>query len=58
MTRKDYIAIADAIRTSAEDAETVEMFKSIITARIARVFMADNSRFDDARFRKAVYHNA
>jgi len=56
MTRKDYVAIAEAL-SSAKSPEDVDVFtptceemRQDIIGRISRVFQADNPRFDHDRF--------
>ena len=57
MTRKDYIAIAGAIRKSAERVAEHEMEYPLceVVNRICEVLHNDNPRFDAAKFRKACY---
>ena len=56
MTRKDYRAVADMLRTLNKDTNysgTVAL--AGVVDRIARVFESDNARFNRARFFAAVY---
>jgi len=54
MTRKDYVAIAAAIKNAPwSDGMTEEFIESAIANAIADVFEQDNARFDRARFLKA-----
>ena len=48
MTRKDYIAIADAL------ASVEFSHKSAVVYALCRVFRDDNPRFDANRFKEAV----
>lgn len=54
MTRKDYIAIAAAIKgpnpAPAAISETWNLCRDLIADRIADVLARDNSRFDRAKF--------
>ena len=52
MTRKDYVAIAAAIKT-ADRYDDGEQIAAAIVQNIAGVMAADNPRFDRARFLKA-----
>ena len=57
MTRKDYIAIAGAIRKSAEQVAEHEMEYPIceVVNRLCEVLRYDNPRFNADKFRKACY---
>ena len=57
MTRKDYRAIAGAIRKSAEQVAEHEMEYPIceVVNRLCEVLRYDNPRFDADRFRGACY---
>lgn len=48
MSRKDYVAIADAIANANRGEHTVT--REEVACRIASVFAADNPRFDRGRF--------
>jgi hypothetical protein len=57
MTKKDYIAIADAIREARKDATTAQPDSAsvsygidLVQREIVRVLRADNPRFDADRF--------
>jgi hypothetical protein len=53
MSRKDYVAIAAAIRTTKEDSAHILGSHSVlksVTARIANTLADDNPRFDMDRF--------
>ena len=52
MTRKDYVAIAEAI-AKADRYDDGEMIAADIIERIADCMIRDNPRFDRARFLKA-----
>lgn len=54
MTRKDYVAIAEAI-AAARARASIGGKKAIdaVAVELAKVFEADNPRFDAARFVKA-----
>ena len=54
MTRKDYVAIAAAIKAAQRPAtsETEQSLREI-SLRLASIMQNDNSRFDRARFLKA-----
>lgn len=62
MTRKDYVALADAFARTRPNPLTVDVGKPAITLRaqwnvtrdaVASVLQADNPRFDRARFIRA-----
>jgi hypothetical protein len=54
MTRKDYIAIAEAIRLTTEDEYGRDSTGlAFCASRIAHVMAADNPRFDRDKFLKA-----
>jgi len=54
MTRKDYVAIADALRNVKPTASHVwELQWKSDRVALANVFAADNPRFDRDRFYKA-----
>lgn len=59
MTRKDYVAIAAALKDAAttefqaQFPVSADMMRLEIIGRIAGVFAQDNPRFDRARFLKA-----
>jgi len=50
MTRKDYVIIADALRSARLDDQSED---KVISA-ISRALLDDNDRFDSVRFREAV----
>lgn len=50
MTKKDYVAVAAAIRAEGEQVGACSMTIACIAARIARVFANDNPNFDRERF--------
>ena len=56
MTRKDYEAIAKAVRATVEELsaypDPMTVLIKVVT-RVAKVLHEDNSRFDVARFMKA-----
>lgn len=60
MTRKDYVAIAAAIRRGAIEAkleggdrDSVRMAANSIAAEVSYVLAGDNPRFDKAKFMEA-----
>lgn len=54
MTKKDYIAIADAIKRARTGADKEERFAiDIVADNIADVFQKDNPRFNRQRFLEA-----
>ena len=53
MTRKDYIAIAEAVRYSLDPSEEGMLDGPLLVERLVRVFAEDNPRFDPSRFREA-----
>lgn len=55
MTRKDYVAIAEAIAVSRGNGVSDEWNQGVLVTayNIADVMQADNHRFDRARFLKA-----
>ena len=50
MTRKDYIKIAEVLRESKREVDV-----SLLASKFAEMLKADNTRFDPAKFFKAVY---
>ena len=50
MTRKDYQAIAEAIKSTLHDNVPAVDIAYTIAANLADVFAADNPRFDRSRF--------
>jgi hypothetical protein len=54
MTRKDYVKIADAIKTLAEPAFMMDRRDLWLVAdKLANIMKQDNPRFDRRRFMKA-----
>lgn len=54
MTRKDYILIADALRTVIGSLDNPERRGAVLAAgELAHVLKADNPRFETIRFLKA-----
>lgn len=53
MTKKDYILIADALRSCHSTDETVKL--SDLVASLSSVFYADNSHFDADRFASYIF---
>jgi len=51
MTKKDYIAIAKALKNLDFDKETKEKIADVLS----EVFKRDNPRFDNERFHKAIF---
>lgn len=54
MTKKDYIAIALALRAVPCTSGRVEL--TDVVAAVSRVFKADNDKFDAYRFQDAVLY--
>lgn len=52
LSRKDYVAVAEVFKYRVENAgnETELLAAELIADDIAKVFKADNSRFDTNRF--------
>ena len=50
MTKKDYIAIADAIKTTMWEDKADPATLVALIARLATAFAQDNPRFDAQRF--------
>jgi hypothetical protein len=55
MTKKDYIAIARALRDIPRTANKVELTE--VVSALCAEFKIDNGRFDADRFRDAVFGN-
>lgn len=54
MTRKDYVAIAEVLRSNMERANDAERWRvAVISDELAAVFSRENPRFDVDRFLKA-----
>ncbi len=55
MSRKDYVAIAEAIRAETDEWSSREQANAVyfVAKRLARKFQQDNNRFDTSRFMAA-----
>ena len=54
MTKKDYKAIAEALRIARAGSDDKQVIRHIIT-ELEKVFSADNPLFDSDKFEKAIY---
>jgi len=56
MTKKDYIKIAAVLNQGVDQANDREQLELIglLTGAFCRIFAADNSRFDEDKFKSAV----
>jgi len=57
MTRKDYIALAAALKSAVDNTKTDESKQVFATiySHIVQALADDNPRFDESRFRRAVF---
>lgn len=55
MTRKDYVAIAEAIKSETDEWSSRDQANAVyfVAKRLARVFQRDNTRFETDRFMAA-----
>lgn len=50
MSRKDYVAFANAFNTATASTPEAEQLRQELAKEAARIFANDNPRFDRARF--------
>lgn len=58
MNKKHYIAIAAMLKAMDTDSlsqQSIAMYKSVLVAKLSRLFMKDNDAFSPAKFRAACY---
>jgi len=53
MTKKDYKALAEAIRRSEDGINTNILSKRFLVTELCPILLADNPRFDEKRFKIA-----
>ncbi len=56
MTKKDYIKIAAVLNQGVDQAQDREQLElvGLLTGAFCRIFLADNPRFDEDKFKSAV----